>query len=134
MTEAAKILVALGSVLLLGVATDALGRRTRLPRVTLLLIFGFLIGPGYLNLLPDAFVNSFDLTADMTLVMIGFLMGGQFTLTAMRKHGHQVFWISVFAVVVTAAIVFAALLPLGVGLPIALLFAGIAPATDPSDL
>lgn len=64
MTEAAKILLALGSVLLLGVATDAIGRRTPLPRVSLLLIFGFLIGPGYLDLLPGAFIDSFDLTAE----------------------------------------------------------------------
>jgi Kef-type K+ transport system membrane component KefB len=132
MTDAAKILLALGSVLLLGVATDAIGRRTPLPRVTLLLIFGFSIGPGWLNLLPDAFVNSFDLATDMALVMIGFLLGGQFTLRAMRERGRQVLWISILAVVVTAAVVFAALVSLGVGLPLALLLAGIAPATAPA--
>ena len=132
MTEAAKILLSLGSVLLLGVATDTIGRRTPLPRVTLLLIFGFVIGPPCLNLLPEAFVDSFDLTADMALVMVGFLLGGQFTLGAVREHGREILWISILAVVVTAVVVFAMLAPLGVGIPLALLFAGIAPATDPA--
>ena len=132
MTEAARILLSLGSVLLLGVATDAIGRHTPLPRVTLLLIFGFLIGPEYLNLLPDEFVELFDLTADIALVMVGFLLGGQFTLAAIREHGRRILWISVFAVLITAAVVFAALLPLGVGFSLALLFAGIAPATAPA--
>ncbi|MCK4794797.1 MAG: hypothetical protein KAV87_64305 [Desulfobacteraceae bacterium] len=48
MDDTAKTLITLGILLLLGLATDAIGRRTRLPRVTLLLIFGFVIGPaGY---------------------------------------------------------------------------------------
>ena len=132
MTEAAKILLSLGGVLLLGVATDAIGRRTPLPRVTLLLIFGFLIGPGYLNLLPQVFVELFDLTAAMALVMVGFLLGGKFTLSKIRERGREMFWISIAAVVTTAVVVFAALVSLGVEIQLALLFAGIAPATAPA--
>lgn len=119
-------------MLLIGVATDALGRRTPLPRVTLLLIFGFLIGPGYLDLLPETVVGSFDLTATIALIMVGFLLGGQFTLKSMRAHGREIFWISIVAVIVTALIVFAMLLPMHIGIPLALLLAGIAPATDPA--
>ena len=60
-----EILISLGCVLLLGLLTDAVGRHTPLPRVTLLLVFGFLIGPGGLGLLPESIVNSFDLLAKM---------------------------------------------------------------------
>ena len=87
MSDAVKILLALGGVLLLGVATDAIGRRTILPRVTLLLIFGFVIGPGYLNLLPEGFVDSFDLVATIALTMVGFLLGGQFTYLGKAGKG-----------------------------------------------
>ena len=45
MTEAESVLLVLGSLLFVGLATDALGRRTPLPRVTLLLVFGIVIGP-----------------------------------------------------------------------------------------
>lgn len=132
MTEAVQILLAVGGVLLLGVATDVMGRRTPLPRVTLLLLFGFLMGPACLSWLPDAFVGWFDLTATIALTMVGFLLGGQFTLTAVREHGREILWVSIVAVLVTAAVVFVALVQLGVEAQLALLLAGIAPATAPA--
>ena len=53
MDELAKTLITLGGLFVLGLATDLLGRRTPLPRVTLLLLFGLGIGPAGLDLLPD---------------------------------------------------------------------------------
>ena len=41
----ARILITLGVLFLLGLLTDLLGRRTPLPRVTLLILFGFVVGP-----------------------------------------------------------------------------------------
>lgn len=52
MDPSAQILLTLGGILLLGLATDILGQRTFLPRVTLMLLFGMLIGPGMLDLIP----------------------------------------------------------------------------------
>ena len=37
-------LISLGFIFLAGLAFDAVGRRTKLPRVTLLLLFGILVG------------------------------------------------------------------------------------------
>ena len=45
------VLITLGGLFLIGLATDELGRRTRLPRVTLLMLFGVLIGPAGLDIL-----------------------------------------------------------------------------------
>jgi len=53
MSEIAQTLLIIGFLFLLGLATEALGRRTCLPRVTLLLLFGLLIGPSALNLIPE---------------------------------------------------------------------------------
>ena len=44
MNQTAQFLFALGAILLLGLAADFLGRRTFLPRVTLLLLVGILVG------------------------------------------------------------------------------------------
>ena len=131
-TDAAMILLSLGGILLAGLATDAIGRHTPLPRVTLLLIFGVLIGPEYFDLLPETLVGGFDIVAMMALVMVGFLLGGQFTLSALREHGREILWISVAAVIVPAALVFAALTAVGIETPLALILAGIAPATAPA--
>jgi len=45
--------------LLLGLATDLLGKKTSLPRVSLLIIFGALIGPSMLDLVPAFFLENF---------------------------------------------------------------------------
>ncbi len=132
MSDGHEILITIGGLLLLGLLTDALGRRSPLPRVTLLLVFGFLIGPGGLGLLPDRIVGSFDLLAKMALVMVGFLMGGQLTLKTFRKHGRHILWISIVAVIVTFVVECAALLALGIPVAVALILAGIAPATAPA--
>ena len=50
----AQILLTLGGILLLGLATHVIGQRTFLPRVTLMLLFGAIIGPA---MLPQADAN-----------------------------------------------------------------------------
>jgi Kef-type K+ transport system membrane component KefB len=132
MTESARFFLALGGLFLIGLLTDFIGRRTPLPRVTMLLIFGFIVGPAVLDLLPDISREWFPIVADMALVMIGFLLGGKLTLPLLRKSGRQVLWISIMAVLVTALIVATGLLVLGQSLPVALLLAAIAPATAPA--
>lgn len=52
MPNLAATLITLGALLLLGFVADGLGRRTKLPRVTVLLVLGFFIGPSFLGLLP----------------------------------------------------------------------------------
>jgi len=132
MDGTAKTLITLGILLLLGLATDVIGRRTRLPRVTLLLIFGFVIGPAGLGFLCPSEEKWFSIVTDMALIMIGFLLGEKFTLPLLREHGKLVLWISVAEVVVTALAVLIGLLLIGLPMEIALLLAGIATATDPA--
>ena len=132
MDDTAKTLITLGILLLLGLATDVIGRRTRLPRVTLLLIFGFVIGPAGLDFLSPNEEKWFSIVTDMALIMIGFLLGEKFTLPLLRQHGKLVLWISVAEVVVTALVVLIGLLLIGLPMDIALLLAGIATATDPA--
>ena len=92
-----------------GLATDAIGRHTPLPRVTLLLVFGILIGPEFFDVLPETLAGSFNIVTDVGLAMVGFLLGGQFTRGAFREQGRDIVWISVAAVIVPAVLVFAAL-------------------------
>ncbi len=132
MDDTAKTLITLGIVLLLGLATDAIGRRTRLPRVTLLLIFGIVIGPASLDFLSPNEEKWFSIVTDMALIMIGFLLGEKFTLPFLRQHGKLVLWISVAEVVVTGLVVLIGLLLIGFPMDMALLLAGIATATDPA--
>jgi Kef-type K+ transport system membrane component KefB len=132
MDPTAQILLTLGGILLLGLATDVLGQRTLLPRVTLMLLFGMLIGPGMLDLVPTVVADRFELIASMALLMVGFLLGGRLTRDTLRRSGREIISISVTAVIVTSFIVFLGLMLVGVPLEIAILLGCIASATAPA--
>ena len=132
MNESAKTLITLGGLLLLGFLTDGIGRRTRLPRVTLLLLFGMAIGPLGFDLLAELPESWFFNISSMALVMVGFLLGGKLTLPSLREHGRLVIWISVVAVAVTAFITLIGLLAIGVPLALAALLGAISTATAPA--
>jgi len=131
MDDIPKILMTLGTLFLVGLFTDLLGRRTFFPRVTLLLLAGFAIGPSGLNALPDFREDWFPVVTNIALSMMGFLVGHHMTLPSLRKRGRPVLWISIGEVLGAAAAMFLGLVLLGFPPVIALLLAGIAPASDP---
>ncbi len=124
-------LLTLGGLLLMGLATDAIGRRTRLPRVTLLVLFGAAIGPPGFDLLPIVVEEWYPLFAGLALLMVGFLLGGRLSAATLRAKRREVLWISVFEVVGVALLVSIGLMLLGFDPVLALLLGGIGPASDP---
>ncbi|MBW2245148.1 MAG: cation:proton antiporter [Deltaproteobacteria bacterium] len=127
------MLISLGCIFLAALAFDAIGRRTRLPRVTLLLVFGFAIGPSGLDALPEMTGAWFPAVADIALLMIGFLLGGRLTRSELRERGRLVIGFSVVVVTITFAVMALGLFAIGVTpVVVGLLLAAIATATDPA--
>jgi Kef-type K+ transport system membrane component KefB len=131
METSSAFLLTLGSILLLGLLTAEVARRTFLPRITLLLIFGIVIGQNGFNLIPPLFTEHFELIADITLLMVGFLLGGKLTQKNMAHSAKQTIGISISAALLTTLIVSLALIWLGLRLEIAIILGCIAAATDP---
>ena len=132
MSENSQFLLTLGGILLLGLFTSELGRRTFLPRITLLLIFGALIGHEVLDVIPTLFSERFELAANMALLMVGFLLGGKLTKKSLVGSGKQLLWISISAALLTSIIVSLCLILIGVTIEIAILLGCIASATAPA--
>ena len=124
-------LITLGALWLLGLAAQVIGSRTHVPRVTILIAFGMLIGPVGLDLLPDLSLAWFDYITTIALTLIGFLLGGKLSGDAIRTHGVAAFMLSLIITLGTFAVVFAGLKLLGVSTPVALVLAGVSLATDP---
>jgi Kef-type K+ transport system membrane component KefB len=131
METSSAFLLTLGSILLLGLLTAEVARRTFLPRITLLLLFGIVIGQNGFNLIPPLFTEHFELIADITLLMVGFLLGGKLTQKNMAHSAKQTIGISISAALLTTLIVSLALIWLGLRLEIAIILGCIAAATDP---
>jgi len=127
-----QLLIALGCILLLGLAADAIGKRTIFPRVTLLLVFGIVVGEQFLDLIPVVITRQFDLIANITLLMVGFLLGGQISPEVLKKSARKIVSISFFAALGTSLTVFLALLSIGVPVEVAVLLGCISAATAPA--
>ena len=125
-------LLALGGLLLIGLVADELGRRTRLPRVTLLIVFGVIAGPSALNLVPTTLSNSYEFLASIALTMVAFLLGGALSKAKLSSNGKTIVIVSLSIVIMTAMLVFLGLMAIGTSTPLALLLAGIATATAPA--
>mgnify|MGYP001821158722 CR=1 FL=1 len=125
-------LIALGGLLLVGLLTDEIGRRTRLPRVTLLVLFGIAAGPSGFDLLPQGIQDWYEFLASTALTMVAFLLGGKLSRARLRGHGKTIVVLSGAVVALTATLVGIGLLAIGTPLVLALLLAGIATATAPA--
>lgn len=128
----AQFLLTLGGILLVGLLISNIAQRTFLPRATLLLLFGALIGAGSLDLIPALFSERFDLIADMTLLMVGFLLGGKLTADTLRDHSVKSFAISASAALIPAILVTLGMIAMGLTLEIAVLLGCFSAATAPA--
>ncbi|WP_294619724.1 cation:proton antiporter [uncultured Roseovarius sp.] len=126
------LLIALGALFLTGLLADELGRRTRLPRVTILLACGIAVGPSGLDVIPHEAQALYDFLSVTALTMVAFLLGSSLTLEELNIHGRAILTISALIVVVTMALVMGGLWLLGLPLPLAILLGAIATATDPA--
>jgi Kef-type K+ transport system membrane component KefB len=131
-TSSGHLFVALGGILLLGLLTSAIGRRTSLPRVTLLLLFGLLIGGQGLDLIPDVVSDKFEWIAQLALLMVGFLLGGKLTRESLQQSMGTILWISVVTALVTTGVVTLGLMALSVPLGLSILLGCVASATAPA--
>jgi Kef-type K+ transport system membrane component KefB len=132
MDDLALVITTLGALLLLGLVGDLLSRALPLPRVTLLVLAGVAVGPPGLAILPAAATDWYPLISDLALLMVGFLLGGKLSRATFAEVGTQVLTISAFEVLGVSLAVFAGLALVGVPLEVALLLAGIAPASAPA--
>jgi|SRR6056297_2661852 len=128
----APVLIALGALFLVGLAADAIGRRTRVPRVTLLLLCGIVAGGAGLDLIPARLRDLYDVLSVTALTMVAFLLGNALKGGTLRRHGRAILSVSLMVVLTTVALVAGGLWLLGVPAPVALVIGAIATATDPA--
>jgi Kef-type K+ transport system membrane component KefB len=127
-----QFLLALGGIFLVGLLLSTVAHRTFLPRATLLLLFGAVIGEDLLNLVPRLLVDRFGLIAEITLLMVGFLLGGKLTKSSLRGHTGTSFSISICAAILPALVVCLGMIAMGVATEIAILLGCFAAATAPA--
>ena len=84
--------IALGALFLAGLAADMLGRRTKLPRVTILLVLGMLIGTPGLDLVAGEIGALYDILSIIALTMVAFLLGSSLRIETLRQRAAWSGW------------------------------------------
>jgi len=130
--EPAILMIAVGALFLGALVLDTVGRIVHVPRVTLLILLGAVLGPPGLDVLPDALADGNEAFAAVALTMVAFLLGGSLERRSLAGHGRDILSISIAVVVVSAVTVVAALVWAGAPVVVALALAGISGATDPA--
>ncbi len=131
-TGAGPTIAVIGGLLLLGLLAEWSAAKLPIPRVSVLIVLGVAVGPIGFDLLPPAREEWFPIVSAVALVMVGFLIGGEFTTERLRELGVRSALISLIESVGTAVVVGAGLLVAGVEVQLALPLAGVAAATAPA--
>lgn len=131
-------LILLGLILSLSILADTVASRTRLPRISLLVLVGVgvavvqQVGLGQEGGRPLEGLG--EPLIQVALVMVAFLLGGELTLERLRSTGRLIFVLSLAVLVVSIVVVGAGLLLMGYSMLIAVSLAAISVATDPAEV
>jgi Kef-type K+ transport system membrane component KefB len=125
-------LLSIGALFLVGLVADVLGRRTHIPRVTLLMLVGVMIGPVGLDMLPPELEQWYEFLTSAALTMVAFLLGGALSVAKLKSHGREIVIVSIAVAAASVGVVGSGLWLFGVPISMALLLAGISAATDPA--
>lgn len=124
-------LLLIGGTLLLALAAHGLGQKIHVPRVTLMLLLGALAGPDLLAVLPEDSDQSFGFVTQLTLALVGFLLGERMSMKDLHE-GREALILSLAVTLATATVVTLVVwLVTGDGVA-ALLLGAIATATAPA--
>ncbi|GAA0845760.1 hypothetical protein GCM10009113_19420 [Marinobacter szutsaonensis] len=124
-------LLLIGGTLLLALAAHGLGQKIHVPRVTLMLLVGAVSGPDMLALLPENSDKSFGFVTQLTLAMVGFLLGERMSVKNLNE-GREALIVSLAVTLATAVVVAVVVWLLTGNIAAALLLGSIATATAPA--
>lgn len=133
---AATSLMLLGGILSTSILADVVASRTRLPRISLLVLVG--VGVAVIQQwgLGQPGARPLDGLAEpliqVALVMVAFLLGGELTLDRLRSTGPLILIVSLSVILAGVLAVGLGLLALGFPLAVAVSLAAISVATDPA--
>ena len=128
----ATIFIAFGGLFIAGLAVQWLGQRTALPRVSLLICLGVIVGPTGFDLVSDIAKQTFPWISHLTLAMVGFLLGGKLHRKLLRAQGRIILSLSLWISLITWLVVTLVVGLLSQSWGLAILLGAIATATDPA--
>jgi Kef-type K+ transport system membrane component KefB len=127
-----KILIEVAVLLIAGIIFGRLAKFCKLPNVTGYLIAGLLLGPSFLNFIPEYMVTNFAVISDVALAFIAFSIGSEFNLSYFKKVGIAPIIIASLESLGAILFVMIPLIILGFDPMLSIMLGAIAAATAPA--
>lgn len=128
----AEIIMNIAVVMLVSLIFGRLVKHLKMPNVTGYLIAGLILGPSFLNIIPEDMVNGFSVASDIALGFIAFSIGSEFKLSYFKKVGSAPIIIACLESFGAVMVVLAACLLFHFSLPLSILLSAISAATAPA--
>ncbi|PTB93287.1 hypothetical protein C9974_09260, partial [Marinobacter sp. B9-2] len=135
-SQATMNVILLGVILSVSIFADTVARRTRVPRISILMLVGIAIAVIQQVLLGqrqgELLGGLSEPLIQLALVMVAFVLGSELKIDRLRRTGPLILIVSLFVIVGGGLLVGAGLLVLGYPLVVAVSLAAISVATDPA--
>lgn len=132
-SNVAIVIISIALMLFLGFLGTRITKRLRLPNVTAYIVVGILIGPYFLNLIPESINNNMEFLSDIALAFIAFSTGEFFKFDVLKQNGLKVIIITVFESLMASLFIFITMyFILHLDLAFSIVLAALASATAPA--
>jgi len=121
-----------GMLLILGYFLGKLMARIHLPEITGYIIAGLILGDAALGIIHQEMSESLQIVTDVALGLIALTIGGEFSMSKLKRMGSEVVIITLAQILLTLITVTLALWIFKLSLPFAMMLGAIATATAPA--
>ncbi len=129
----AVTIIAVSLMLFVGFLLTRITKKLKLPNVTAYILTGILIGPFCLDLVPKSVISGMDFLSDIALAFIAFSTGEFFRLSALKKNGIKVVFITLAEALFASLFIFIlTYFILGLNLAFSIVISALAAATAPA--
>jgi len=125
-------LLLIGLTIILGFYLGKNMKLLRLPSIIGFMIFGVILGPSLLNHLTTTMQQNLAFITDIALGFVALSIGMELKFSVLKRLGSGIIFVILFESFAAFAVVFTSLYLLTGNLPLALLFAAVAPASAPA--
>ncbi len=121
-----------GMLLILGYFLGKLVSRLHLPEITGYIIAGLILGDAVLGVVHHEMSESLQIVTDVALGLIALTIGGEFSMSKLKRMGREVVILTIAQILITLIFVTLGLWIFRLPLPFALMLGSIATATAPA--
>ncbi len=126
------VVFSVGILLFVGYFAGQLAEKINLPSITGFIITGLILGDGLLGVVSHDMAHSLTSVTEIALGLIALTIGGEFSVTKIKKFGSHVFILTLVQAFLTFILVTIAMYLIGMRIEYSLLLGVVATATAPA--